>query len=297
MIKVYYQDTIPQIPHLPLLYPNLGIINISTHIYENEAFVNFNNPFVLRVDDPAMADAILLPHDILQLKKHSQYITIHHDIARKFNKKLIIFQYGDVDKSIKNQNVILFLTSQYKTKKLDSEIIMPGYVADLGKLNGDILKKNKIPTIGFCGWANFENIKQKTAFLAKNLAIKVRSLSDRRNLNYLPGVVLRNQVLTQLNKSKLIKTNFILRKHYSGHNATIELNPQVARDEFVNNILRNDYSLAIKGSGNFSLRFFEILSLGRIPLLLDTDCCLPLEDIIPYSDFIEKFKLNEIHRW
>jgi len=43
-----------------------------------------------------------------------------------------------------------------------------------------------------------------------------------------------------------------------------------------------------------SCRFYEILSLGRIPLFIDTDCVLPLEDIISYEDFMLRIDYKNI---
>ena len=296
MLTVYYKKIIDGIPYVPLLHPNLGKMAISTHLYENDAFAKFDDPFVSVINDPSTADAILLPHDILHLKNYQSYIHQHLDLAQKLNKKLLIFQYGDVDRSISYPNTVVFLTSQYKYKKQDNEIIMPAYVADLMTGQQVIRKKNNKPTIGFCGWAEYKNIRQHVAFGLS--AFKIYLLryitNDKLKLNYLPGVVLRNNVIKKLKNSKLIHTNFVLRKHYSGHQSTIELNPEKARNEFVANISGSDLALAIKGDGNFSLRFFEILSLGRIPLFLDTDCCLPMEDIIPYNKFIVKFTLDDI---
>ena len=39
----------------------------------------------------------------------------------------------------------------------------------------------------------------------------------------------------------------------------------------------------MRGAGNWSFRFFETLSAGRIPVLIDTDSALPLEDRVDWS--------------
>jgi hypothetical protein len=38
----------------------------------------------------------------------------------------------------------------------------------------------------------------------------------------------------------------------------------------------------MRGAGNFSYRFYEVLAAGRIPLLLDTRCVLPFDDEIEW---------------
>ena len=51
-------------------------------------------------------------------------------------------------------------------------------------------------------------------------------------------------------------------------------------------MLGTDYTLSIRGGGNFSLRFFEALALGRIPVFIDTDCLLPFHDRIDWQHFV-----------
>ncbi len=57
------------------------------------------------------------------------------------------------------------------------------------------------------------------------------------------------------------------------------------RREFIDNMANSDYILCTKGDGNFSIRFYDALSLGRIPLFIDTETVLPLENVINYKDF------------
>ena len=47
------------------------------------------------------------------------------------------------------------------------------------------------------------------------------------------------------------------------------------RREFVENIRGSDYIVCVRGSGNFSTRLYETLCMGRIPLIIDTDCVVP----------------------
>jgi hypothetical protein len=51
-------------------------------------------------------------------------------------------------------------------------------------------------------------------------------------------------------------------------------NPNLVR-EFFANIVNTDITFAMRGSGNFSMRFYQVLSCGRIPLWVDTDSVLP----------------------
>jgi len=99
-----------------------------------------------------------------------------------------------------------------------------------------------------------------------------------------------------LNRSSLIETNFILRKFYSCHTDTLKIPPETARQEYIENMIDSDFVLAPKGDGNFSMRFYEALSLGRIPILIDTETILPLENVIDYDSFILRVNYKNINK-
>jgi hypothetical protein len=54
------------------------------------------------------------------------------------------------------------------------------------------------------------------------------------------------------------------------------------REAFWRNVLNNDYTLCMRGGGNFSYRLYEVLAAGRIPLFINTRCVLPLQDEIDW---------------
>ena len=66
------------------------------------------------------------------------------------------------------------------------------------------------------------------------------------------------------------------------------------RKEFYNNIDNTDYTLCVRGTGNFSARFYETLALGRIPIFINTDCILPFDDIIDWKKHVIWIEQNEI---
>lgn len=52
---------------------------------------------------------------------------------------------------------------------------------------------------------------------------------------------------------------------------------------FYENLKENLYSLCVRGGGNFSFRLGETFMMGRIPVLIDTDCIFPFKEFIPYK--------------
>ena len=101
---------------------------------------------------------------------------------------------------------------------------------------------------------------------------------------------LRVDAMQILAKDPRIKTDFI-RRGSVGVQPGVEGNQ---RQEFLDNLLRNSYALCVRGTDNFSWRFYEALSLGKIPVLIDTGCLLPMEDELNWDNFILKVPATEL---
>jgi hypothetical protein len=60
--------------------------------------------------------------------------------------------------------------------------------------------------------------------------------------------------------------------------------------------VESDFVLAPKGDGNYSNRFLETLSLGRIPVVVDTDIMLPFEDRIAYDRCVVRVPMSDVEK-
>ena len=90
-------------------------------------------------------------------------------------------------------------------------------------------------------------------------------------------MLLRQRVLELLRQSPHMETDFIPRTQYKAGAQTPEQEAQ-SRREFFENIRDTDYTVCVRGGGNFSVRLYETLAMGRIPILVDTDSLLPYAD-------------------
>lgn len=252
------------------------------------------------VDNPAEADYFFLPNNYFSIYKNKKYLSKMEDVSEKYGKKIIIFAYGDSSEDIKVKNSIILRTSKYKSKLRKNEIIVPAFVEDLGLQNGiesRIFNKNKKPVVGFAGWVSCSNMLQWMKYVSKFLfQFILIKLSVIKSSAIHQGIHFRRKTVSVLKKSDLVDKKFFLRSSYSGHKNTIENDPKIIREQFISSIKDSDLGLAIRGDGNYSLRFFEILSLGRIPLLIDTDAPLPLEDEIDYDAFVLRVDYRKIHK-
>ena len=101
--------------------------------------------------------------------------------------------------------------------------------------------------------------------------------------------------MSHLNASQRVETSFIVRDAYFGGCNKIRQYVQV-RTEYIDNILDSDYVLCVRGWGNFSFRFFEAMSLGRTPVLIDTDCVLPLDFVHDYQSLCVIVPEDKVHQ-
>ncbi len=281
--------------HIPLLDHYFGSSSFGKNRAGDSALKLFNKQFFNLVETPEASDYFLIPHNFFYIKD-KKYLKDFVSLSEKHNKKILVFCYGDSDADINIPNSIIFRTSQYKYKKKSNEIIMPAIADDL--LEGrELTFREKIdkPVVGFCGWADYSSFYRRMVENVKKSVIHIKSILLSTNYFFhTRGLVLRIKALGILKKSSLVSTNFIIRNSFSGNEKTRRISMETARVEYVNNIVNSDFSLAIKGDGNFSIRFYEILSLGKIPVLLDTDCALPLENIIDYSRFLLKINVSSM---
>ncbi len=298
-MKRVFAKVLPDVPVVPLLYPNVGREERRSILFLNNAFKTLTDPFVELTTSPEDADCIVLAHNYPSLRKdHIVHIEEQAALAKRLGKPFIVFWHGDSDSAVPYDHAVVFRTSQYRGFLRSNEVMMPAYAEDL--LMGELCVRAKHdgkPVVGFCGWADYKNAKNRIATLLKNACISLGKLIGMRSLGArIKGITFRMQAIAHLRSSDLICTNFIIRKSYSGHASTITIEPETARKEYRENLLQSDYALVIKGDGNYSYRFYEALSLGRIPVLLDTDCVLPLSDRIHYDEFIVRIPYCDLCR-
>ncbi len=281
---------LPNCRYIPLLFPYLGELK-----NEKRLFADTGNRFLTEktfnlVTDVKDADFILLPHEFFDVEKNKTYLDEHLELSKETGKRLLIFDTSDyTDRNIDVPNSIIFRVASYRKTKPENVVIMPSFVEDLSKYSTfSIRHKPAKPSIGFCGWAKIRKVSKKIKFWSKIFLLDIKKIFTHDSLleTHKQGLYFRMKAIKFLNKDKDIDKNFILRGSYTLHQNSIELSPLDARREFIDNIVNSDFTLCVRGDANISYRFYETLSLGRIPLFVDTDCVLPLEDVVDYDRFV-----------
>ncbi|MGI4022348.1 MAG: exostosin domain-containing protein [Janthinobacterium lividum] len=234
-----------------------------------------------------------LPEEIEELKNTLSSMIA---LAKEYAKKIIIFYYFDPIEKIEIEDAIVFRTSLLKQTKAANEFAMPAYMKDLRKQkkisdNELWVAKTNNPTIGFRGQS--APLKQPAKLLVKrsiNQILNFASVSKGFNLHYNFGYLARRDTLVSCIKNKNIKTDFTLTTPEQSWD------PINGKMPFVNNIFNNQYNICVSGHGNYSFRLYEVLSAGRIPVFINTDCVLPFEEFIDWKKHVVWIEEKDAHK-
>lgn len=258
-------------------------------------------------EDPAEAEYFILPmHWTCYLwngKRNMPSALKLADLADRHGKKVVIWFKGDLVPRIPFDNYTLFLPGIVRSNQKKNHIACPVFVDDpqpmFGPKNDLVRPKTDIPTVGFCGYAETNAVK--TAWSVVNgLRLKTMErlgLGDFEEVPVLPSTFLRSRVLKGLSKSQRVKTNFLTRRNYTATKpGALMANNDARVSEFFTNIYSSDYTVCMRGYGNWSYRFYQTLACGRIPVFMDTDCALPESESIDWKKYCVWVTRNELER-
>lgn len=274
--------------HVVLLFPFWGSIPEAPGDKDEGRFDDYARrgaEFFELVTDMAYADAALLPFEWRPgSPEHVAQAQQLAAEAQRQGKKVIVFFNNDSADPIPIANALIFRTSFFRSTRQSNECALPGWSIDFlprflgGRL--PIRDKRPTPVVGYCGYLDYDFATPKSL-----LIYIVRRISGR---NIKAGAILRGKALRALRRNSGLEVNFVYRTDFSGSCG------QTLREEYVRNILDSDYALVTRGAGNFSYRLYEVMSCGRIPVLVDTDCVLPFDDIIDWKKYCVWVDVSEL---
>jgi hypothetical protein len=263
------------------------------------------------------ADVAVLPADWNDVSKNGTAKNLaleFTDLAKRAGKKVAIFFHSDSDEAVPIENAIVFRTAFNHSKRRPNEFAMPALCDDFMEKYLDsrltLRAKSEKPVVGFCGLAysprgSIRRVKtlclQGHVFPAIN-ELRILALFCRAEVfgckmaGPYRGSFLRTRVMRVLSRSEFVETNFVVRDSFWGgifsgaqkgddKKGDLDLFQKVrqkVRQDYVHNMLDSDYALCVRGAGNFSWRFYEAMSCGRVPLFIDTDCGLPYDWLIDW---------------
>jgi hypothetical protein len=163
-------------------------------------------------------------------------------------QKIIIFILDDYEFELSSySNQIIVRSSADKSLLKFNEVVLPFLWSPVFKPFEPLLRKEK-PIVGFCGW--------------------------RSKYRY--------EILKAIRTDARIQENYIIRdKFMGGHRLSDN-----TVDDFDNNMKESHFIICNRGTGNFSMRFFQTLASGRIPIVVNSDMQLPLHGVVSYDNVI-----------
>lgn len=246
-----------------------------------------------------------LPWKYYQNKSMKGYFEEIAEFAAQNNRFLFVIADGDYEPVLPVKNVILFHPGpkQSLRRRNPYTYALPAFWPDYHRLyfgeEPKYREKRKRPLVGFCGQGAstpYKLIYYTLRNLANNLRYNLHAY-DFVPEPIIPSTILRSRILKHLHASTLIDDSFIVRDRYrAGIRSKKERQDPFhpTKVEFVQNIYNSDYTVCVRGGGNFSVRFYETLSLGRIPIFVNTDCVLPYDFALNWKDYCCWIEQHEI---
>lgn len=257
------------------------------------------SPFFQLCQNPKDADWISIPFFSSGMTgpEGKNLILQAHVIAEDLGKPFAIFSNSDIIVDPKVSPVFIFSPGTYA--RMENQVELPAllpYDPIHRWQNGNWapkIFKGEIE-IGFCGQATLNPLKfLKDWYTIESLRCKKKN--RKSPFLYIPRFLPafeRGRLLHSLENSKGLKTNFLFRSHYKA-GATTTANKNKVEKEFYENIYSNLFTLCLRGMGNYSVRFYQTLAMGRIPVLIDTDSNLPFSDQIDYKNIVVKVPFSD----
>lgn len=278
--------------HTAILNPWWGNPLTKSSLYTKQLFdtYSFDTGCYAITGDIRAADIVLAPYPHVWFLRHNKALFDECvQTARDAGLLVLIDGTGDVEYPVAENNAIVLRHGGYRFIQEERRIQVPFFVDDLLERcrNGQLEireKREGKPVVGFAGWAEMGSSQLFRTFI-KELPVRVRGIFDVRYSACTKGVLWRRKAIARLNRSPLVTFHSRLRASFSGSAKTAEGDMEELREQMVNTILQSDYALDVRGDANNSARLFEILSLGRIPVIVDTERIFPFIGKVDYSSF------------
>lgn len=204
------------------------------------------------------------------------------DTAERAGLRTMVFGRDDMEPVMPSESIILLHPGPTRGAQPRATSLAVPYFFTERTHSGGLRPEGDRPSVAFCGQGGSRPLATAATAARRARDIGLNRIRPRFVAAPLRGhIPLRNAALESLRSNAGVDDRFIVRDRYRAGAETDQDRAQT-QVEFDENLLSATYALCVRGSGNFSARFYEALSLGRLPLFVDTDCVLPFEDQIDW---------------
>jgi hypothetical protein len=247
-MKVFIADSHPD-------YPQIELITLKTGKYQTPIKKEFFK-ISRRLEN---SDLVLVPHDAIHFFSDNDYLEYLNSLAKR---KLVLYSdRGDFPKKPKISNSIALRVALNPGENRKNKLVVPYNVESLDFL--PFREYQASPNISFVGYTPRVSIGR---ILRTAINTPLHPIEGN-------GAIVRKLAIRDLRKTGLSQ-NIIPRNFYGVDNSEQDDLTEY-RKEYLNVLSNSDYVLSPRGDANQSARFYETLSAGRIPILPNSEICLP----------------------
>lgn len=212
------------------------------------------------------------------------------DEARAAGRRSVFFiepadTRGHLDPPFPVRDALVLRGSIFRSRRERGEYALPGWHDDVGA--GPVRARHD-PVVSFCGAVIPEHPPAAgLAAKAKRAAGDARRLAWRLQRRHEEDLFVRARALAALERQDAVRTSIVVRGSGGGgswgdfdHAAW-----SVARGEYLDNMRESDYVLCTRGDGNWSVRYYEAMCMGRIPVVVDTDLVMPYDWLVDWRRY------------
>ena len=280
------QRPCPLLMHLsePDTEPQLLFWNQLREILPKVVQVNFFND----LGEVAKNGVVVMPHDAKEWLAHGQFNQVRRYVRHILatGRTVVTFALGIEYEPLPGE--LAFITSAYRSKR-EKALPLPSWLFDIGSEVTSI-GKPAVPSVTFMGNTKYHGRigvvlnrlplpHRLMAHLTSNRAVG-RALP--LNCRFALARWLRRKAVNVTRNASQLKTHLVELDNYFVYS---EEERKKLRADFLRSIRENAYALCMRGDANGDYRTYEILSAGRIPVIVDTNLWFPDLEGLSWQDF------------
>ena len=257
------------------------------------------------VSSADQADCAIFPFDTFRTLEHRQELDLLREAISSNHQDLglrtLVLLYSDHQKPVRpilGEGAVVIRSSLLRSTADPFEFGCPALISEDDFEGFAPPSWSTVPRVGFVGQsqpvAHHELLKDPSALNAARIGH--RPMRDEEQEPFPApiniGLVLRHKVLEAVGNSQKIEARLVTRDRYHGFYDPQQR--QQMRQQYLDTMEWSQYGLCIRGHGNYSIRLFETMASGRIPVILDSNMTMPAGDMIPWNDLGLWFSMDEL---
>jgi hypothetical protein len=260
------------------------------------------------LDSLESADVAVLPFDLEGCRGNRQmYARAEHLAAQAHSagKVVLAFCRGDVEFAPPGPNCVVLRTSASSKSLGPRDVMMPAWVADpASRIDLAVRPWTATPTVNFVGFAYPLGVDfggpattalRWTKALARASATSVGLITHQGQSGHNPLYLQRAAAVAALRVARGVDSDIVLRQAMTYLDVESR-EADVLHLDYLRRMSDSDYTLAVRGEGNYSFRLYESLAVGRPVVSVRTGDVRPCAKDVPWDVIAIDVALQRLSR-